>query len=247
MQITDRSKDVIKSGGEWISSIDLENIAIAHPAIAEAAVIGVHAPEMGRAADRRGGEEAGRRSDARRAARVLRGQDREVVDARRRRVRRRSCRTPRPASCRSSRCGSRSRTTSCLASEMNHVLVERQGAIAAHPRSTARTRRTRSPRRCTRRSRRRSSPPTRDPGVRVMLIDGAGDAFTAGNDLQDFLAHAPQGRAAAGARLPAGVQPRCEADRRGRRTGSRSASARRCSRTATSSMRPKARSSRCRS
>ena len=41
MQITDRSKDVIKSGGEWISSIDLENLAIAHPAVAEAAVIGV--------------------------------------------------------------------------------------------------------------------------------------------------------------------------------------------------------------
>jgi len=41
MQITDRSKDVIKSGGEWISSIDLENAAIAHPAVAEAAVIGV--------------------------------------------------------------------------------------------------------------------------------------------------------------------------------------------------------------
>ena len=36
MQITDRSKDVIKSGGEWISSIDLENIAVAHPGIAEA-------------------------------------------------------------------------------------------------------------------------------------------------------------------------------------------------------------------
>jgi fatty-acyl-CoA synthase len=45
MQITDRSKDVIKSGGEWISSIDLENIAIAHPAIAEAAVIGVPHPK----------------------------------------------------------------------------------------------------------------------------------------------------------------------------------------------------------
>ncbi len=45
MQITDRSKDVIKSGGEWISSIDLENIAIAHPAIAEAAAIGVHHPK----------------------------------------------------------------------------------------------------------------------------------------------------------------------------------------------------------
>jgi fatty-acyl-CoA synthase len=45
IQITDRSKDVIKSGGEWISSIDLENIAIAHPAVAEAAVIGVKHPK----------------------------------------------------------------------------------------------------------------------------------------------------------------------------------------------------------
>ena len=45
MQITDRSKDVIKSGGEWISSIDLENIAVAHPGIAEAAVIGVQHPK----------------------------------------------------------------------------------------------------------------------------------------------------------------------------------------------------------
>ena len=45
IQITDRSKDVIKSGGEWISSIDLENIAIEHPAIAEAAVIGVRHPK----------------------------------------------------------------------------------------------------------------------------------------------------------------------------------------------------------
>jgi fatty-acyl-CoA synthase len=41
MQITDRSKDVIKSGGEWISSIDIENAAVGHPAVAEAAVIGV--------------------------------------------------------------------------------------------------------------------------------------------------------------------------------------------------------------
>lgn len=41
MQITDRAKDVIKSGGEWISSIDLENLAVGHPAVAEAAVIGV--------------------------------------------------------------------------------------------------------------------------------------------------------------------------------------------------------------
>ncbi len=41
MQITDRSKDVIKSGGEWISSIDVENAAVGHPAVQEAAVIGV--------------------------------------------------------------------------------------------------------------------------------------------------------------------------------------------------------------
>ncbi len=45
MQITDRSKDVIKSGGEWISSIDLENIAVAHPGIAEAAAIAAYHPK----------------------------------------------------------------------------------------------------------------------------------------------------------------------------------------------------------
>ncbi len=45
VQITDRSKDVIKSGGEWISSIDLENIAVAHPAVAQAAVIGIAHPK----------------------------------------------------------------------------------------------------------------------------------------------------------------------------------------------------------
>ena len=45
LQITDRSKDVIKSGGEWISSIDLENTAVGHPDVAEAAVIGVPHPK----------------------------------------------------------------------------------------------------------------------------------------------------------------------------------------------------------
>jgi 3-(methylthio)propionyl---CoA ligase len=45
MQITDRSKDVIKSGGEWISSIDLENLAMSHPDVANAAVIGVLHPK----------------------------------------------------------------------------------------------------------------------------------------------------------------------------------------------------------
>jgi fatty-acyl-CoA synthase len=45
MHITDRAKDVIKSAGEWISSIDLENLAVGHPKVAEAAVIGVKHPK----------------------------------------------------------------------------------------------------------------------------------------------------------------------------------------------------------
>ena len=45
MRITDRSKDVIKSGGEWISSIELENVAVGHPDVAEAAAIGVPHPK----------------------------------------------------------------------------------------------------------------------------------------------------------------------------------------------------------
>ena len=47
MQITDRAKDVIKSGGEWISSIALENVAVGHRDVAEAAVIGVPHPKWG--------------------------------------------------------------------------------------------------------------------------------------------------------------------------------------------------------
>ena len=45
MQITDRSKDVIKSGGEWIGTIDLENIAMSHPAVLQAACIGIAHPK----------------------------------------------------------------------------------------------------------------------------------------------------------------------------------------------------------
>jgi fatty-acyl-CoA synthase len=45
MHITDRAKDMIKSGGEWISSIEIENLALAHPQVAEAAVIGVRHPK----------------------------------------------------------------------------------------------------------------------------------------------------------------------------------------------------------
>ncbi|MFN3511153.1 MAG: AMP-binding protein, partial [Tsuneonella troitsensis] len=45
LQLTDRTKDVIKSGGEWISSVELENAAVGHPAIAEAAAIGISHPK----------------------------------------------------------------------------------------------------------------------------------------------------------------------------------------------------------
>ncbi|MCR9138124.1 MAG: long-chain-fatty-acid--CoA ligase [Alphaproteobacteria bacterium] len=45
MEITDRAKDVIKSGGEWISTIELENLAVGHQDVAEAAVIGIHHPK----------------------------------------------------------------------------------------------------------------------------------------------------------------------------------------------------------
>jgi len=45
LQLTDRTKDVIKSGGEWISSVELENAAIGHPAVAEAAAIGIAHPK----------------------------------------------------------------------------------------------------------------------------------------------------------------------------------------------------------
>ena len=89
MQITDRSKDVIKSGGEWISSIDLENLAVGHPKVAEAAVIGARHPKM----DERPllvivlkeGQSATRAE----IPRLPRGQGRQVVDAGRRRVRQR--------------------------------------------------------------------------------------------------------------------------------------------------------------
>ena len=64
--LTDRAKDVIKSGGEWISSMELENALMAHPTVLEAAVIGVAGREVGRAA-------AGRPWSSRRGATGDRG------------------------------------------------------------------------------------------------------------------------------------------------------------------------------
>ena len=47
LQLTDRAKDIIKSGGEWISSVEVENYLLEHPSVAEAAVIGVPHAELG--------------------------------------------------------------------------------------------------------------------------------------------------------------------------------------------------------
>ena len=60
MQIVDRTKDLVKSGGEWISSVELENAIMAHPKVAEAAVIGVPARAVGGAAAGLRGRRAGR-------------------------------------------------------------------------------------------------------------------------------------------------------------------------------------------
>ena len=89
MQITDRSKDVIKSGGEWISSIDLENLAVGHPE-GDGGRRDRHPPsEMGRAPAADHHPEEGREPDARGNPRLHGRQDRQVVDARRRGVRER--------------------------------------------------------------------------------------------------------------------------------------------------------------
>ena len=119
MQITDRAKDVIKSGGEWISSIDLENLAVGHPKVAEAAVIGVRHPKW----DERPllvvvlkkDQTAHQGGDSRLHAR----QDRQMVDAGRRRVRRRNSahrdrQDPEDGAARAD-----SRTTSCQAWRLN--------------------------------------------------------------------------------------------------------------------------------
>jgi acyl-CoA synthetase (AMP-forming)/AMP-acid ligase II len=89
LRVTDRAKDVIKSGGEWISSIDVENAAMGHPDVAEAAVIGLPHPKWSeRPLDRgpQGGDEAHERS----ADRVPLGPHGQMDAARRCRVHRRA-------------------------------------------------------------------------------------------------------------------------------------------------------------
>ena len=83
MQITDRAKDVIKSGGEWISSIDIENLAVGHPDVAEAAVIGVAHPKWDERPLLVVVPKEGKHAEAGRSARLSRRPNRQVVDARR--------------------------------------------------------------------------------------------------------------------------------------------------------------------
>ena len=91
IRLVDRTKDLIKSGGEWICSVELENEIMAHPKVAEAAVIGVPAPEVGASARWPASwSKAGRgRSTTEEVLDFLDGRGRQVVAARRRRVHRR--------------------------------------------------------------------------------------------------------------------------------------------------------------
>ena len=84
MQITDRAKDVIKSGGEWISTIDIENLAVGHPDVAEAAVIGVAHPKWDERPLLVVVAKEGLFAQDRRGARFPQAPHRQVVDARRR-------------------------------------------------------------------------------------------------------------------------------------------------------------------
>ena len=92
IQIKDRSKDVIKSGGEWISSVELENALMAHPAIAEAAVIAVPDAKWDERPLAAVVLREGQTRDRGRAARVPRAELRQVVAARAVRVHRRRSR-----------------------------------------------------------------------------------------------------------------------------------------------------------
>eukprot|EP00873_Tetraselmis_striata_P043617 jgi/Tetstr1/463881/TSEL_008692.t1 len=81
LKITDRAKDVIKSGGEWISTIDLENLALLHPHVAEAAVIGVAHPKWDERPLLIVVPRENCTPDASAYSRLLRGAHRQMVDA----------------------------------------------------------------------------------------------------------------------------------------------------------------------
>ena len=90
VQITDRTKDIIKSGGEWISSVELENHLMAHPDVVEASVIGVPDPRWDERPLACVVKKSGSSVDARRPRRVPRRPRRQVAGARALRFHRRS-------------------------------------------------------------------------------------------------------------------------------------------------------------
>ena len=89
IRLVDRTKDVVKSGGEWISSVQLENELMGHPKIAEAAVIGVSHPKWGERPLACVVVKPGEELTKQEVLDHLDGPGRQVVDARRRRVHRR--------------------------------------------------------------------------------------------------------------------------------------------------------------
>ena len=111
IELTDRTKDLVKSGGEWISSVALETALMGHPAVAEAAVIAVPHPKWDERPLAVVVLKPGQTATAEELLEFLAPNFREVVAAGRVRVRRPRFREPRSGSSRSRCCGSGSRTT----------------------------------------------------------------------------------------------------------------------------------------
>ncbi len=149
MHITDRSKDVIKSGGEWISSIEIENIAVGPSGGRDGGLHRGPPSEVGRAPAAGRDEEARRRGHPRGTAGALRGQGRQVADSGRRRVRRRHPARRHRQDARRPSCASSSRTTGCRRPERRGpdaavlAAVQRQGFTC--PRRLVRTGRLKYP------------------------------------------------------------------------------------------------------
>ena len=194
MQITDRSKDVIKSGGEWISSIDLENVAVAHPAVQEAAVIGIRHPKWDERPILVVVKKAGQEVSKAELLKFYEGKiakwwmPDDVVFV---------TELPHTATGKLSKLTLRQQMKDYkLPANERTSTSTVDGPRAAHRDRARRTRRTRSRRTCTARCSQALAAADADAQVRAILIHGTRDCFTAGNDLKDFLDSAAAIRAA---------------------------------------------------
>ena len=115
LQITDRSKDVIKSGGEWISSVELENAAVGCPGVAEAAAIGVKHPKWDERPLLLVVRKAGRGRDRRGRSAPTSPTMSPNGGCPTRSCSSTACRTPPPASCSRPRCATNIATMRCRA------------------------------------------------------------------------------------------------------------------------------------